>query len=174
MEIRRCLSIRHAVVLLAAAAVVTGCGSNAPVVRAPVSSSSTAATATSAPTSSPASSTSRPTVVPHPKTVVRPATGLHDGQRVTVIATGFSPGLSLIVVQCADKGQQTASGDCNLAAAATVHTDGTGSATTSLSVTPGPFGASRDVCSAKLHCLISVTQASLNPTEEADAPISFG
>jgi hypothetical protein len=161
--------------LLAAgiALAVSGCGgSSGTVVRPPASSSATATTST--PTSSPVTPVSRPTVAPHPKTVVKPAAGLHGGQMVTVTASGFSPGLTLLVVQCADKGQQTGSGDCNLSAAATIHTDAAGAATTSLTVTPGPFGSNGIVCSAKLHCLISVTQATLNPAEEADAPISFG
>jgi len=34
-------------------------------------------------------------------------------------------------------------------------------------------GANNIVCCAGRACLISVTQATLSPTEEADAPISF-
>ena len=159
---------------VATALAVSGCGgSSGTVVRPPATSVTTASATTSAPTSSPAP-VSRPAVAPHPKTVVKPAAGLHGGQTVTVTASGFSPGLTLLVVQCADKGQQTGSGDCNLSAAATIHTDSAGAATTSLTVTPGPFGSNGIVCGAKLHCLISVTQATLNPAEEADAPISFG
>ena len=165
---------------------ISGCGSsNGPVVRAPVTtassstaSSSTASSSTASSSTASSSATSAPTTKPvrppHPTTAVKPAIGLHAGQQVTVVATGFSPGLTLLVVQCADKGQQTGAGDCNLTAAATVHTDATGSATTPLTVTPGPFGSNGIVCSAKLRCLISVTQASPNPTEEADAPIRFG
>ena len=88
-------------------------------------------------------------------------------------ASGFSPGLSLIVVECADKGKQTGAGDCNLASSAAVQTDGSGRTTTPLTVTPGPFGADNVVCSVKVRCLISVTEASPSPTEEADTPISF-
>jgi len=162
--------------VITAASAISGCGSsssNAPVVRTPASVASIA-TSSAVPASSTASTASRPVRPPHPTTAVKPATGLHGAQQVTVVATGFSPGLTLLVVECADKGQQTGAGDCNLSAAATVHTDAAGSASTSLTVTPGPFGSNGIVCGAKLHCLVSVTQASPNPTEEADAPISFG
>jgi hypothetical protein len=54
-----------------------------------------------------------------------------------------------------------------------VTTDGLGNVSLQLTVLRGPFGANKIVCSAKQPCLISVTQASLTPTEEADAPISF-
>ena len=42
-----------------------------------------------------------------------------------------------------------------------------------LTVVRGPFGANKIVCGPKQACLVSVTQASLTPTEEADAPITF-
>jgi hypothetical protein len=41
-------------------------------------------------------------------------------------------------------------------------------------VSKGPFGANNIVCGPAQACLISVTQATPSPTQEADAPISFG
>ena len=161
------LALGALVVLIAVG--MTGCGSeNSSIVRPP-----TASPTTQTPTPSP-TATPTPSAGPrHPVTTVRPATGLRAGQTVTVTASGFSPGLSLIVVECADKGKQTGAGDCNLTGSATVQTDASGRTSTQLRVTPGPFGGNNVICSAKLHCLISVTEASLSPTQEADAPISF-
>jgi hypothetical protein len=104
---------------------------------------------------------------------VLPAHGLHDGQRVTVTGRGFSPDEALTVIQCADKGQKTGAGDCNLPEMQTASSDADGRVSTTLTVARGPFGANKVVCSSEQFCLISVTQASLHPTEEADAQITF-
>jgi hypothetical protein len=109
----------------------------------------------------------------NPEVAVVPSRDLRDGQRVQVRASGFSAGESLQIVECADKGQATGPGDCNLAAMLGAISDAEGRLTATLKVARGPFGANGVVCSAKQRCLISVTQASLNPAEEADAPIRF-
>ena len=44
---------------------------------------------------------------------------------------------------------------------------------TELTVRKGPFGANNIVCGPDQGCLVSVTQATLSPTREADTPISF-
>lgn len=152
------------------ATVGCGDGDDSSVVR-PDDDSSSASVPTQTPSPSPSSSAAVPV---DPKITVEPDTGLADGQTVTVTASGFSPGQSLIVIQCADKGQQTGAGDCNLEVAATVQTNESGGAMTPLVVTVGPFGGNGVVCDAAQPCLVSVTQASPTPTEEADAPISFG
>ena len=92
---------------------------------------------------------------------------------MSIQATGFSPGEPLQVIQCAAKGDATGAGDCNLAGMLAVSADASGGVTIKLAVLRGPFGSNNIVCSAKQSCLVSVTQASLHPTEEADAPISF-
>jgi hypothetical protein len=102
-----------------------------------------------------------------------PRTGLRDGQTVRVRGTGFSPNETLTVIQCAQKGEATGPGDCNLSALMTVTTDASGAVQARLRVVKGPFGANGIVCSARQACLISVTQATLSPTEEADQPIVF-
>lgn len=104
---------------------------------------------------------------------ITPSARLHDGQRVSVAASGFSPGEPLQVVQCADKGRRTGPGDCNLTSMLAVTADANGQVTAALTVARGPFGTNAVVCSTKQRCLVSVTQASLNPTEEADAAITF-
>ncbi len=123
------------------------------------------------PPSSPASSTSASTRTPTVQ--VTPHTRLRSGQLVAVRASGFTPGESLTVIQCAQKGDATGPGDCNLTGMLGVTADARGSVQAQLHVTQGPFGANKIVCSSTQACLVSVTQASLSPTEEADQLISF-
>lgn len=110
----------------------------------------------------------------HQQITVTPAAGLRSGQRVRVQASGFSPGESLVITQCASKGTATGPGDCNLNAMQGVTADPSGRVQTGFTVTQGPFGANNIVCSPSQACLISVTQATPSPTQEADATIKFG
>ena len=103
-----------------------------------------------------------------------PAAGLQSGQRVRVQASGFSPGESLVITQCASKGTATGPGDCNLNALQGVTADASGRVQAGFTVAKGPFGANNIVCGPSQACLISVTQATPSPTREADAPITFG
>jgi hypothetical protein len=96
-----------------------------------------------------------------------------SGQHVTVAGTGFSPNEALVVTECAAKGAATGPGDCNLDGMATTASDASGQVRIDLVVTKGPFGANAIVCGATQPCLVSVTQATPSPTQEADAPISF-
>jgi hypothetical protein len=135
-------------------------------IRPPVSSSPAPAPTTSAlPTTTPPAGSQTVTVTPD--------TGLTSGQRVTVTGSGFSSNAALVVTECAAKGAFTGPGDCNLGGMATTASDASGHVQVDLLVTKGPFGANAIVCSAAQPCLVSVTQATLSPTEEADAPISF-
>jgi hypothetical protein len=109
----------------------------------------------------------------HPAISVTPSHGLADHQNVHVRATGFSPDEQLQVIQCLDRGNATGPGDCNLADMLSVSSDAAGQVSATLAVLRGPFGANRVSCTTQHRCLVSVTQASLNPTEEADAPITF-
>jgi hypothetical protein len=95
-------------------------------------------------------------------------------QTVLLTASGFTPNEPLVVTECADKGQNTGPGDCNLASSQNVTSDASGKISGQFTVTKGPFGANHIVCGASQACLVSVTQAALSPTEEADARISFG
>lgn len=54
-----------------------------------------------------------------------------------------------------------------------VAADAGGTVEVRLRVVRGPFGANRVTCVQPRACLVSVTEASLSPAEEADAPISF-
>ena len=131
----------------------------------------------SSPPSAPAPATTSPSALPSrgvQHLTVTPATGLKSGQRVQVRASGFSPGESLVVTECAAKGKSTGPGDCNLTGMQSVTADASGLVRIGFTVSKGPFGSNNIVCGRPRSCLISVTQASPSPTEEADAPISFG
>jgi hypothetical protein len=104
---------------------------------------------------------------------VTPSTGLISPATVQVTATGFSPGASLVVTQCANKGNATGPDDCNLAGIKNVTANSSGQITTQMTVIKGPFGAHRIVCSSSNSCLVSVSPATPSPNQEADAPISF-
>ena len=163
----------------AAAAVLTvlaaGCGSSpAPVTRSPTTTpppATTTAPATASATAAPSVTTTSGNAQ---HATVTPATGLRTGQKVQVQASGFSPGESLVVTECASKGTATGSGDCDLTGMQGVTADAGGRVKVELAVSKGPFGANKIVCGPAQACLVSVTQATPSPTEEADAPIAFG
>jgi len=157
----------------AAAAVLVmlaaGCGnSSAPLIRSPT----TTPPATTTAPATPSPSATAPSG--HQKVTVTPAAGLKTGQQVQVQASGFSPSESLVVTECAAKGTATGPGDCNLTGMQSVISDGSGQVKVNFTVTKGPFGTNNIVCSPSQACLISVTQATPTPTQEADAPIIFG
>jgi hypothetical protein len=105
---------------------------------------------------------------------VSPSTGLKASQTVQVSASGFSPNESLVITECASKGNATTSGDCNVGGITATKSNANGQVQASMTVVKGPFGSNHIVCSASQACLVSVSQATLSPTQEADAPISFG
>ena len=109
----------------------------------------------------------------HPRVVVTPSLGLRNRQTVRVIGSGFTANEALQVIQCAVKGASTGPADCNLAGILATTSDSLGRVSVDLVVLRGPFGANKIICGPRQACLVSVTQASLSPTEEADAPITF-
>ena len=162
-------------VLLAGAA-AAGCSSSSPpVVRSSTATGSSSASGpVSTPVSSPASSTASSSAPAGKQTLtVTPSRDLRDGQQVLVQARGFSAGEPVQVIECAQKGTATGPGDCDLASMVSATTDAQGGLQSKLTVHRGPFGANSIVCGPTQPCLVSVTQATLSPTEEADAPISF-
>src|SRR5262249_61496325 len=74
---------------------------------------------------------------------VTPATGLKSTQTVAVQASGFSPGESLVVTECAAKGTATQPGDCNLTGIKNVTADASGRVRVGFTVLKGPFGANK-------------------------------
>ena len=157
---------RHWAAVTGLILLAAGCGSNAgPVIRSPTAGAPATTAATPAASPSP---TATGGAAQH--ATVTPATG----QKVLVQASGFSPGEALVVTQCAAKGTATGPGDCNLTSMQSVTADAGGRVRAEFTVSKGPFGANKVVCGAAQACLISVTQAALSPTQEADAPVSFG
>ena len=153
--------------------VLAGCGSSGSgVVRPPASTGAPVTPAASTPGSALPTSTSAEVHV-NPTVSVTPSRGLADQATVHVQGAGFSPGEQLQVIQCADRGGATGPGDCNLSSMLSVSSDSGGRVSATLTVLRGPFGTNRVTCTAQQRCLVSVTQASLRPSEEADAPITF-
>lgn len=105
---------------------------------------------------------------------ITPSTGLADGQTVHLVASGFHSNENLGVTQCAAKGAQTGMGDCDVNGIKPITADAAGTVTTDFVVKKGPFGSNKVICGPSQPCLVSVTQLTISPTEEADAPISFG
>jgi len=99
---------------------------------------------------------------------------LKNGQTVHVVAAGFSPNETLGVIECVDRGNATGEGDCNISALKTVTSDAHGRVVADFTVIIGPFGSNKVSCSKQTPCLVSVSQQTLVPTEEANAGISFG
>lgn len=109
----------------------------------------------------------------HPSVTVSPATGLRNGQQVTVVASGFPASGMLVITECADKGTATGPADCDLAAVQTVTSSASGGVHASFTVNRGPFGANHIVCSAQQRCLVSVSQPTATNPVEATEDISF-
>src|SRR3954447_9458462 len=119
-------------------------------------------------------STSTTTKAPAQTVTITPSTGLTNGQTVTVVGKGYKPGATNIGAnECADKGAQTGAGDCDLGGTKTAVPDASGTVTIQFVVNKGPFGANQIVCSATQKCLVSVSELTASPTQEADAPITF-
>lgn len=165
---RRAWITGSAVLLLAA-----GCASSGPIIRPGPSTTAPAASSTvptSAATTVPSSTAPAGTTQ---AVTVTPSTGLASTQTVLVEASGFSANETLVVTECAAKGAATTAGDCDLANMQNVTSDNSGKVSVRFTVAKGPFGANNIVCGSSQPCLVSVTQATPSPTEEADTPISF-
>jgi neocarzinostatin family protein len=166
----RRVTLVASVVLPLLVAVASACGGDddAIVVRPPVSGApgGTATTTTS-------SASATMAQVGSQRVTVSPDTGLSSGQHVTVTGSGFSPSEALVVTQCAAKDTATGPGDCNLDGMVMTTSDAGGRVEADLVVVKGPFGANAIVCGPAQPCLVSVTQATPSPTQEADTHIAF-
>lgn len=124
-----------------------------------------------------ASTTTKPkatTTAPVQTITITPRTGLTDNQTVIVVGKGFTPGApSIGVNECADKGEQTGAGDCDLWGTETAVPDTSGTVTFQFVVKKGPFGSNAIVCSATVKCRVSVSQLAQPPTEGASENIEF-
>jgi hypothetical protein len=128
---------------------------------------------TTAATSSSTTALSTTVAAATQKVSVTPDTGLRSGQSVEVSASGFTPGEALVVTECADKGNATGQGDCDLSNVVNATANNSGQISTTYKVTAGPFGANHIVCSATQKCEISVSQVNINPIQVGTADITF-
>ena len=143
-----------AVIAAACALGLSACGSsksdNTPTTT-PTSAGTTAAAPTSAAAESSAAA-AEPTITLAPKGPYAPGTS------VTVTAAGFKPNEQIGINECADKGNATGAGDCDLAKIVLLTTDASGGGSGKYVVHKGPFGANNIVCSASVPCLLSVSE----------------
>lgn len=154
----------------AGAMLLAACGSSSK------SSSSTTTTTTPAATTATTSVTASSAAGPTQTLTVTPSSGLTDGQKVQLTGTGFTKaGETLAANECADKGNQTGAGDCNLGGITVLGmADASGKITGTFVVKKGPFGSNNIVCSASQKCLISIaTAGSPQPDQEASMDVTF-
>ena len=115
-----------------------------------------------------------------PTIKVKPTSNLKDGQLVVVAGTGYKKNTSLGINECADKGDQTAAGDCDLAGTKVVKSNANGVIKpTKFPVKAGPFGGNNVVCtdttSAPNGCLVNMGELSADPNaDQSSAPLKFG
>lgn len=160
-------AIRAGCILAAVLFVVSACGSSSS-----KSASTTAAPATEATTTTTSEATT--TTAPAQTVTITPSTGLKDGQVVHIVGKGYTAGKQYGLTECADKGNNTGAGDCNLRGIKVATADATGTVSADYPVAKGPFGSNNIVCSASQACLVSVaTAGSANPSEVATANITF-
>jgi hypothetical protein len=165
--------MRQAGLLLATATLVAACGSSKNNTAATTTPTTAATTTTAAPTTTSTTVASTTTTVGQTITIT-PSTGLTNGQMVHVVGTGFTPGeTNLGINECADKGNNTGAGDCDLAGTKVLKPDSSGKVTIDFAVKKGPFGSNNIVCSAAQACLLSISQLVASPTEQASSNITF-
>jgi len=153
--------LRPIVVLAVVTLVLAACGSSG--------GSKSSDTTTTKP-----KSTSTTTKAPAQTVTITPSTGLTDGQTVTVVGKGYTPGAQNIGAnECADKGDQTGAGDCDLGGTKTAIPDSSGTVTFQFVVKKGPFGANQIICTGDTKCLISVSELTASPTQVATGEITF-
>lgn len=164
-------------VAAALAILAAGCGGGgSPSVVSSTSltpSTGTPATATSSTAAPTSGSPTAPVSSGGQTASISPSTGLTTGTTVHVTGEGFTPSSPLVVNECADKGTSTGPGDCNLEGMVATTADASGKVSVDYVVTSGPFGANKIVCSSSEPCLLSISQATLAPTEEASVPLNF-
>ena len=104
---------------------------------------------------------------------VEPSTGLKDGQTVHIVGKGFTAGAQRGVIECADKGEQTGSGDCDLGGIKTATAAADGTVTLDFAVKKGPFGQNNIVCGPAQKCLLSLSDLTAEPKELATMVVEF-
>jgi len=103
---------------------------------------------------------------------VTPAVSLTDGQSVTVAWTGYTPGVSVNIVECSVS-RPSSAGDCDLTSAKVLQPDPGGTGHLAFTVHTGRIG--HRVCdAAHPGCVVAVNEGgSLAPGSTASIRISF-
>ncbi|HVU73838.1 MAG TPA: neocarzinostatin apoprotein domain-containing protein [Mycobacteriales bacterium] len=171
------VTARVAAIIAAACALgLSACGSSksssAPTTTPTTGAAVTTAAApdTSTPdTSTPSSAAAggEPTLTLDPKGPYAP------GTKVKVSATGFKPNEQVGINECADKGNATGAGDCDLAKIVLLNTDSSGAGSGTYAVHKGPFGANNIVCGGATKCLLSVAELVATGGLSASEDITF-
>lgn len=160
-------------VLAVAALALAACGKDKK------SSSNESTTTAAQETTTTAEATTTTAAGPTRTMAVSKTTGLVDGDVVQVTGEGFTPGKTLGVTECADKGTDTTGDDCNLGAigptAKPVGPDGK-YGPVDVKVSKGPFGANQIMCGQPDPCLLSLGELAEGDVERADntVELSFG
>lgn len=104
-----------------------------------------------------------------------PTTDLAEGATVTVKVSGFTPGKTLGINECAQAGDaEVGAADCALSGikTLTVGDDGTGEGTTT--VTKGPIGENAHMCGTPdVRCFLSVGELTAEPDAERSDDIDL-
>jgi hypothetical protein len=164
-----------AVVALLLSACSSSKKSSSTTTAAPAATTAAPAVTTAAPATTTAAPETTTTAAAAAQTItITPNTGLTDQQAVAIVGKGYTAGKTYGITECADKGNATGAGDCNLRGIKVATADATGTVNASFPAAKGPFGSNNIVCSASQACLISVaTAGSANPSELASLNITF-
>jgi hypothetical protein len=105
---------------------------------------------------------------------ITPNKGLHTGQTVTIVGTGYTAGKTYGMTECANKGAATGAGDCDLRhISISPKADASGKVTATF-VVYQKFGSNHIDCTQKPGCLVSLATAGVaSPDEVAAVPIKF-
>jgi Neocarzinostatin family len=146
---------------IALVALLGACGSSDKKSEAPQTTPTTAAPAET--------TTTAPPPNPH-KATATPTTNLTNGQKVTVSVSGFTAGKTLGINECATTTDDTGSG-CDLGNIQQIKVGADGTASGSINVSVGPFGADKVVCTdlkEPEYCLLSVGELAAGDVERSD------
>lgn len=155
-------------VLVGIVVVLAACSNNSNSSNTTTTTVAPAATTTSAPT------TTTTAKKPGQSISITPNTGLVNDQVVSITGTGYPAKEELGITECANKGNQTGAGDCNLGGIKVVYATAAGTVSAHYQVLLGPFGMNHIVCTKAPGCLVSVAQAGVaNPNAVATQLIHF-
>jgi hypothetical protein len=105
------------------------------------------------------------------KITLQPATGLHDGEVIHIVANGYTPGVQYYSMEC--KADSYVAGDCNTAEFEMATADASGTVKLDYQVLKGPFGANHIICSGAHPCMIGVAGGAGNNERAASTNLDF-